>query len=130
MKSSARFHCASFKLSMSVATRVVLSSPATSLTESISSSLIATVGIPHYTDGLAEALGDKLGDAEDDPEALGLSDGDTLGDTDGDADELGDAECDGLADWLTVVAVTNCHNPSASTIETPPAVRIQMEPLP
>lgn len=97
MKSNARFHWASFKLSMSVEIKVVLVSPVTSRTESISSSLIVTVGIPHYADGLALALGEA--------EALGLSDGDSLadGDTDNDAealgliDALGDTEADGDA---------------------------------
>lgn len=83
---------------MSVATRVVLNSPATSRTLSISSSLMSTVGIPHYADGLADALGLT--------EALGLSDGDPLADglTESEAealgltDALGDALDDGDAD--------------------------------
>ena len=104
---------------MSVAMVAVLISPATSRTESMSSSLMSTVGIG-YALGLAEALGDTeaLGLTDNEAEALGLT------------EALGDVLAEGDALWLAVVAVTDCQRPSASTIEIPPAVRIQMEPLP
>lgn len=91
---------------------------------------MSTVGIPHYADGLALALGDRLGDVDRDAEALGLSDGETETEAEALGDELGEAECDGLADWLTVVIVGVCHNPSASTIRIPPARISAIDPLP
>jgi hypothetical protein len=111
---------------MSVATNSKLPSPATSRTKSISSSVGVGLGITHHADGLADALGETLRDA------------DALGDCDNEADELALAEADelgetewlGETDWLTVVNVTVCHRPSASTTLIPPAIRIQMEPLP
>ena len=129
IKSSTRFHCASFKLSMSVEIKLKLASPAISRTLSISSSE-AMKAMSHYADGLADALGETeaLGDSEGDPLALGLTEAEP--DALGLPDALGDAEDDGDALGLAVVSVGDCQNPSASTAKYPPAGFRAIEPLP
>lgn len=74
--------------------------------------------------GLPDALGDTLKLAE--PLGLALSEAEP----DGLPEAEGDLELDGDADCDAVVAVTDCQRPSASTILMPPAVRMQIEPLP
>jgi hypothetical protein len=65
-------------------------------------------------DGLTEALGLTLGEAE----------------ADGERDAEGEADAEGDALGLTVLDVIDCQRPSLSTTLTPPAVRITIEPLP